>query len=158
MQTENDGRNDFNFFIGNWTVKHRKLKELLKNCAEWDEFESTVVDRAIMGGIGNLEEMIFERTAGRFYGTSLSIFNPKTKQWSQYWVDSANATLQDPMIGKFTDGVGEFFSEDEFEGRTVLARARWYDIEENSCKWEQSLSDDGGQTWETNWVMEFIRA
>ncbi len=157
MNTQNDGRNDFNFFIGNWKVQHRKLKEVLKECAEWSEFESTVTDRSIMGGIGNLEEMIFERESGRLYGTSLSIFNPKSGQWSQYWVDSASAVLQDPMVGKFDNGVGEFFSEDEFEGRKVLARARWYDITEKSCKWEQALSDDDGKTWETNWIMEFER-
>ena len=157
MQPENDGRNDFDFFIGSWKVHHRKLKELLKSSTEWDEFESTVVDRAIMGGIGNLEEMIFEREAGRLYGTSLSIFNSKSGEWSQYWVDSASTVLQLPMVGKFKNGVGEFFSEDEFEDRKVLARALWYDITENSCKWEQALSEDEGRTWETNWVMEFER-
>jgi hypothetical protein len=157
MDTQNDGQNDFNFFFGSWKVHHRKLKELLKNPTEWDTFESTVTDRAIMGGIGNLEEMIFERESGRLYGNSLSIFNSKSGEWSQYWVDSASAVLQDPMVGKFKNGVGEFFSEDEFEGRKVTARARWYDITTNSCKWEQALSDDGGKTWETNWVMEFER-
>jgi hypothetical protein len=24
--------------------------------------------------------------------------------------------------------------------------------------WEQAFSDDGGETWETNWVAEFTRA
>ena len=158
MQTENDGRNGFDFFIGNWNVKHRKIKELLKGCTEWDEFESTVVDRAIMGGIGNLEEMIFERAAGRFYGTSLSIFNPKSGKWSQYWVDSASAVLQAPMVGEFKNGRGEFFSQEEFEGETVLACAIWSNFTQNSCRWEQALSKDGGKTWETNWVMEFTRA
>ena len=157
MQTENDGRHDFDFFVGNWNVQHRKLKEVLKGSTEWDEFQSTVIDRAIMGGIGNLEEMIFERESGRFYGTSLSIFNPGSGQWSQHWVDSGSAILQDPMVGKFRDGIGEFFSEEEFEGRRILARAIWSEITINSCRWEQALSEDGGKTWEMNWVMEFER-
>ncbi|MBC7875670.1 MAG: hypothetical protein H7Y59_00750 [Anaerolineales bacterium] len=157
MQTENDGRNDFDFLVGSWKVHHRRLKELLKGSTQWDEFESTVVDRAIMGGIGNIEEMTFERESGRLYGTSLSIFNPKSTEWSQYWVDSANGVLQDPVVGKFKNGVGEFSSEEEFEGRKVLARSLWYDITPNLCKWEQALSDDEGKTWETNWVMKFER-
>ena len=157
METKNDGRNDFDFFIGEWTVKHRRLKTLLSHSHEWDEFESKVTDRAIMGGIANLEEMIFERDTGKFYCTSLSIFNPKTQLWSQYWVDSGNATLTSPMVGKFSGGVGDFFADDDFEGRKVLARSRWYDITKNSCKWEQALSDDDGKTWETNWVMNFTR-
>jgi hypothetical protein len=157
MKTNINGQNDFDFFVGNWKVHHQRLRELLKGSADWEQFESTVVDRSIMGGIGNVEEMTFEKDSGRSYGTSFSIFNSKLGQWSQYWVDSNNTVLQDPMIGKFTDGVGEFFSEDEFDGRPVLARAIWSHITENSCRWEQALSDDKGQTWETNWIMEFTR-
>jgi hypothetical protein len=25
-------------------------------------------------------------------------------------------------------------------------------------RWEQAFSEDGGETWETNWVMDFARA
>ena len=27
----------------------------------------------------------------------------------------------------------------------------------NECRWEQAFSDDGGQSWETNWTMAFTR-
>jgi hypothetical protein len=157
MQTENDGRHDFDFFVGNWRVHHRRLREILKGSTDWEEFESTVVDRTIMGGIGNLEEMTFQRETGASYGTSLSLFNPKTRQWSQYWVDSVNAVLQDPMVGRFKDGVGEFFSAEEYDGRTIACRAIWSQITETSCQWEQALSEDVGKTWETNWIMKFER-
>jgi hypothetical protein len=26
-----------------------------------------------------------------------------------------------------------------------------------TCRWEQAFSDDGGKTWEVNWIMEFRR-
>ena len=91
------------------------------------------------------------------YGVSLSLFNPKTEEWSQYWMDSANAVLTSPMVGKFKNGIGEFFAEDDLDGKPVLARALWSKITATSCQWEQALSDDGGKTWETNWVMEFER-
>ena len=68
METKNDGRNDFDFFIGNWTVKHRRLKTLLSHSNEWDEFESTVTDRGIMGGIANLEEMVNKRKDDAIFG------------------------------------------------------------------------------------------
>lgn len=152
-----DGRHDFDFFIGKWKVKHRKLKALMQGSAEWDEFESTVEDRKILGGIGNFEEMTFQRESGAFYGVSISLFNPKTAEWSQYWVDSANAVLTSPMVGKFNNGVGQFFAEDDLDGKPVMARAIWSKVTANSCQWEQALSDDGGKTWETNWVMEFER-
>ena len=33
----------------------------------------------------------------------------------------------------------------------------WSEITENSCRWEQAFSPDGGEGWEVNWVMESTR-
>lgn len=30
---------DFDFIIGDWDVKHRRLKNLLNDCDEWVEFD-----------------------------------------------------------------------------------------------------------------------
>jgi hypothetical protein len=30
-------------------------------------------------------------------------------------------------------------------------------ITPNSAQWEQAFSEDGGKTWETNWIMELER-
>ena len=43
------------------------------------------------------------------------------------------------------------------EGQAVYARFIWSDITATACRWEQALSADGGQTWETNWIMDFTR-
>mgnify|MGYP006166679175 CR=1 FL=1 len=34
-----DAPKDFDFVIGDWTVKHRRLKERLQGCNEWLEFD-----------------------------------------------------------------------------------------------------------------------
>jgi len=34
----------------------------------------------------------------------------------------------------------------------VLVRNVWRDISANSCTFEQVFSDDGGKTWEVNWI------
>jgi hypothetical protein len=39
MQSQHDGRDDFDFFIGRW--KGHKPALRLKNCDEWEEFEGT---------------------------------------------------------------------------------------------------------------------
>ena len=45
---ERDGRKDFDFLIGSWKIWHRRLKERLKGCTEWEEFEGTSEVRQIL--------------------------------------------------------------------------------------------------------------
>jgi hypothetical protein len=37
-------------------------------------------------------------------------------------------------------------------GRAILVRFVISDITRDSCHFEQAFSDDGGKTWEVNWV------
>ena len=61
------------------------------------------------------------------------------------------------MIGGFKDGCGEFYSQEVFEGHHIYNRFIWSKITNTSCQWEQAFSEDGGKTWETNWIMDFVR-
>ena len=61
------------------------------------------------------------------------------------------------MIGEFKNGRGEFFNQELFEGRGIYVRFIWSDLAETACRWEQAFSADGGETWETNWIMDFTR-
>jgi len=49
---------DFDFEIGSWRVKHRRLKERLSNCEEWEEFDGTANMRTLLGGNGNVEDNV----------------------------------------------------------------------------------------------------
>lgn len=157
MHTTDDGRNGFDFLIGSWTVHHRRLQERLKSCTEWEEFEGDTVVRKILNGLGNMDENTIQRAAGPVHAITLRLFNPESKEWSLYWAADITGTLEVPMIGSFTDGYGEFYSQEIFEGRHIFSRFIWSEIQANSCKWEQAFSIDGGKTWETNWVMTFER-
>ncbi|MFZ6720383.1 hypothetical protein [Undibacterium sp. Ji49W] len=54
--TNTTGAADFDFFIGNWKVKHRRLKERLAQCQDWLEFTGTTSTIKIMGGAGNFDD------------------------------------------------------------------------------------------------------
>ena len=51
-----DGRVDFDFLFGEWSVQNRRLKERLRGCTEWETFPSTCRARGILGGLGNMDE------------------------------------------------------------------------------------------------------
>ena len=45
-----------------------------------------------------------------------------------------------------------------FDGRPIRVRFVWSGVATPTPRWEQAFSDDGGKTWETNWIMDFTRA
>lgn len=154
---EQDGRADFDFFIGSWKVRNRRLRERLKGSSSWDEFGGTTVARKILDGLGNIEEFTMERASGPIAGMTLRFFNPQSGQWNIYLANSVSGFDPQPAIGEFKEGRGEFYSQEIFEGKSIFCRVIWSEITPTSCHWEQAFSADGGRTWETNWVSDFER-
>jgi hypothetical protein len=157
MSKQQDGRNGFDFFVGSWTGHNRRLRERLKGSTEWEEFEGKSIVRKILDGLGNIDEVSMDRESGRLEGFTLRLYDPKSDQWSIYWVDSVRGELLTPMVGSFNNGRGEFYDQEIFEGKMIFSRFIWSQITETSCRWEQAFSTDGGKTWETNWVTDFKR-
>jgi hypothetical protein len=62
-----------------------------------------------------------------------------------------------PTVGEFKNGRGEFFDQEPFNGRTILVRVVWSNVTSNSHQFEQSFSDDGGKTWESNFGATLTR-
>jgi hypothetical protein len=153
-----DGRSDFDFLIGTWNSRQRRLRERLKGSTSWEEFPAKLVVRKILGGLGNIDELTLQRTTGPTQGFTVRLYDVKARQWSIYWADGSNASLQLPEIGSFKDGRGEFCAHEPFEGRYIFSRYVWCDITERTCRWEQAFSEDAGKTWETNWTADFTRA
>jgi hypothetical protein len=151
------GEGDFDFFMGRWAVRHRRLEKRLKGWDAWEEFEGTVVARLLWGGQANIDELEADTPSGPLRGMTLRIFEPASRQWRLYWANGAKGILDQPMIGAFEAGRGEFFSHELFEGKGVLVRYLWTGITPTACHWEQAFSPDGGRTWETNWLMDFAR-
>jgi hypothetical protein len=144
--------------MGRWNVHNRRLRERLAGSDEWDEFSSRVVARPILDGLGNEDEFRIDYDGG-FVAMSFRFFDPVKKRWSIYWADSRRSgELDPPLFGTFSGDTGIFDGTDIFEGRPILVRFIWSGVTTPTPRWEQAFSEDGGATWETNWIMEFTRA
>ena len=154
-----DGSHDFDFLVGKWKVHHRILRSRLTGCTDWAEFDGTCTNENIMGGQANFDESLMERPVGAVRGMTLRLYNSQTNEWKLYWAATGSAVFDIPMVGGFKEknGDGEFYAQETNNGFTVYSRFIWSKITPTSCQWEQALSNDGGKTWETNWVMEFTR-
>ena len=146
---------DFDFFMGRWAVRNRWLKKRLAGSDEWEEFEARSIARPLLDGLGNEDEFRTDH-AGGFIGMSFRFFDPKTERWAIYWADTRRSgELDPPVFGAFEGDTGVFEGEDTFEGRPILVRFIWSRTTTGKPRWEQAFSEDAGEAWETNWIMDF---
>jgi hypothetical protein len=147
-----DGQHDFDFEVGKWKTHLRRLLHPLTGSTTWVEYEGATLVRKVWNGRANLVELDVTGPAGRIEALSLRLYNPDSRQWSLNFANSKGGTLGQPTIGEFKNGRGEFFDQETFNGRAILVRFVISDITANSCRFEQAFSDDGGKTWEVNWI------
>jgi hypothetical protein len=153
-----DGQHDFDFEIGRWKIHLKRLVHPLTGSNTWVEFDGTSVTRKVWDGRAQIEEFETDGNQGHIEGLTLRLYNPDSHQWSLYWANSKAGTMGGPPnVGEFKDGHGEFYCQDTFNGRTIFIRYVWSEITPGSAHFEQSFSDDGGKTWETNWITDQTR-
>lgn len=147
---------DFDYFEGGWTTQQHKLKARGVGSKEWDDFPGTLCMTPYLGGAATIDEIYFP-TKGTA-GLTVRVFDPKNRQWSIYWVNSAVGKLDPvPVVGGFSGDRGEFYAEDRDGGRAVKVRYLWTKIDRDHARWEQAFSYDD-KSWETNWTADFTRA
>jgi hypothetical protein len=149
---ERDGQHDFDFEIGTWKTRLSRLQHPLTGSTTWLEYEGTSVVRTIWNGRANLVELQVDGPAGHIEGLSLRLYNPESRQWSLNFSNSRSGTLSPPTIGAFKNGRGEFYAQETLKGRAILVRFVISNITPSSCRFEQAFSEDGGKTWELNWI------
>lgn len=149
---QRDGQHDFDFEIGTWKTQLRRLQRPLSGSTTWVEYEGTTVVSKVLDGRANLVELKVNGSAGRLEGISLRLYNPQSRQWSLNFANISTGTLSPPTIGEFKDGRGEFYNQEIYNGRAILVRFIITKITQDQYRFEQSFSDDGGKTWEPNWI------
>jgi hypothetical protein len=149
---DKEGQHAFDFEIGTWKTYLKRLVDPLSGSNTWVEYEGTTKVRKVLNGAANLVELVVDGTAGHFEGLSLRLYNPQTRQWTLNFSNIKSGTLSTPAIGCFKNGRGEFYNQETLDGHVILVRFVISDITKNSCRFEQSFSNDGGKTWEVNWI------
>jgi hypothetical protein len=150
---------DWDWMIGRWTVRHRKLKARLVGSDTWDEFDGTTELWPTLGGLGNIDDNLLHDPSGAYRAVTLRAFDPVAGHWLIWWQDGRSpADLGVPVAGVFKDGVGTFVGDDTLGGKPIKVRFIWSGITTGSPAWEQAFSADGGATWETNWRMRLTRS
>jgi len=149
---ERDGQHDFDFEIGTWKTHLKRMAHPLTGSTTWIEYDGTTVVRKVWNGRSNLVELEADGPAGHFEGLNLRLYNPDSHQWSLNFAGSSGGALSQPTIGEFKNGHREFFDQETLNGRAILVRFVISDITSDSCRFEQAFSEDGGRTWEVNWI------
>jgi hypothetical protein len=147
-----DGQADFDFEIGTWKTHLRRLVRPLTGSTTWAEYDGTTVVRKVWNGRANLVELEVDGPAGHIEALSLRLYNPQSRQWSLNFANSAVGTMATPTIGEFRNGRGEFYDQETLNGRAILVRFLILPVSADTIRFEQAFSDDGGKTWELNWV------
>jgi hypothetical protein len=156
-----DGQHDFDFEHGTWKIHLSRRVKRLEGSNDWVEFDGTSVTKPFWNGKGNLEQFETDANGVHIEGLTMRVYNPTTHQWSLYWASATDPDLGTPivpMVGQFNaDGVGEFYDQELWHGRSVIVRFIWSRITPNSAHFEQAFSADGGKTWEVNWITDQTR-
>jgi hypothetical protein len=155
--SETSSKSDFDYLIGNWNIRNRRLKEPLAGSDEWDEFDATQEFRLILLGLGNVDIFHTELDGKPFEGLTVRLFDPQTRLWTIYWADSNAMTLDGGKVGSFDGDEGEFFSREVAAGKDVIVKFRWDKRHVDAPIYSRAFSADAGRTWEWNWYSKFSR-
>ena len=152
-----DGAHDFDFEFGRWKAHIARRLKPLTGSRVWVDYDGLSTVRPVWGGRANLGELDVSGPAGRIEGMSLRLYDAKSRQWKIRWANAADGALGEPMVGSFSGGRGLFYNQEELDGRAILVRVVFSNFTPTSFRIEQAFSDDGGRSWEVNWISDFTK-
>jgi hypothetical protein len=152
-----DGSHDFDPEFGSWTIHIRRLVHPLAHANDWVTYEGTKLVTPIWGGKADIAEVTADGSAGHLQFIALRLYDPVAHQWSLNFASANAGTLGTPLVGEYRNGGIEFIGSDTFNGRNILVRFISHEDGGDHASSEQYFSDDGGHTWELNWVNDYTR-
>jgi hypothetical protein len=152
-----DGQHDFDFDIGTWKTHSTRLLHPLTGSKDWVNMDGLSVVKKVWDGRANLAEYSADGTAGHVELMALRWFNPTTREWNIDFATPEVGTLGIPGVGVFKNGRADFYDYELIDGRSVLVKFSMWKTGVDTAQSEQAFSDDGGKTWEVNWVNKYTR-
>ena len=150
---ESGQQRSFDWEIGTWHTDVRLLADPLSESPdEWLRFEGTSKVRPLMDGRANVVELKVQGPNGRIEAMNLRLYEPQADRWSLTFVSVRDGLLTPAVYGGFHDGVGAFYGDDQLGDRPIKVRFLIFRQGPNKARFEQAFSEDGGATWETNWI------
>ena len=133
----------FDFWVGDWTLYTA------------DTITGTNTIYKVMDGCTIQEN--FNSPGSSYTGKSWSVYNPQTKLWQQTWVDNQGEYIS--LTGKFEAGKMTLVTPSKKmpNGREMIFRMIFYNINKDSFDWSWEGSSDAGLTWKLNWQIHYIR-
>lgn len=109
-------------------------------------------------------KVVIDHYSGKYWngsqidGITIRAFDEQQGTWSIVWLDNRRAPKFSPMIGKFVNGIGNFYPEGT-TAETATYRFHWDNIGEDRARWMQQakVTTDRGLKWMATWVMDFSR-
>jgi hypothetical protein len=75
---------------------------------------------------------------GTYHGVTVRTYDPKSGTWSIWWYDGRKpGDLDPPVKGRFKDGVGTFYSDDQLRGKPIKVRFTWSGITATAAHWDR---------------------
>jgi hypothetical protein len=156
-QQTHDGAHDFDFDFGTWKTHSSRLLHPLTRSNSWIEMDGITKVKKVWDGRANLAEYKADGPSAHVELLSLRFYNPNAQQWGLAFATPNVGVLSTPSVGEFKGGRGEFYDRDELNGRHILVRFSIWSISPKSAESEQAFSDDGGKTWEVNWINRYTK-
>ena len=141
----------FDFWVGKWD-------------ATWSEGEDKIgkgtneITKTLDGKVLQENFRITEGQNVGFKGTSISVYNPRKKEWKQAWADNNGGYFD--FTGDL-DGDKRIFktaTKEGSDGSKIIQRMIFYDITDKSMTWDWESTKDGGENWNLLWRINYTKS
>ena len=138
----------WDFWVGKWEVHQNGADKIIAHSLIEKKYSSCAIRENWMP-VGH------ENSGG---GGSLSIYDPRLKEWRQTWVDSSGARVQ--LDGIYSDGIMTITGDwPNFAGpaQDALVRMRYQQEPDRQVRQWADSSVDGGRTWKPSFDFLYRR-